>query len=73
MKIEEIKARAEAATRGPWEQARPSGEYVVNGDNFNVCMTRRSKDAAFIAHARQDILNLIAEVERLTAESAKRF
>lgn len=49
----EARALCAAATPEPWEQARPSREYVVNPvTNFNVCMTRRSYDAEFIARAR---------------------
>jgi hypothetical protein len=68
LNIDEIKARTKTATPGPWKQTRPSGEYVENDENFNVCLTRRSNDAAFIAHARHDIPDLLDEVERLTTD-----
>lgn len=63
---EEIRAREQAATPGPWVTHRPSGEYVRNPEtNFEVCMTRRSYDAEFIAHAREDIPWLLDENEQL--------
>lgn len=49
-RLAEIKARAEAATSGPWDDGC---SHAVNGE--------------FIAHARQDIPDLVAEVERLRA------
>ena len=74
--LNEIKARAEAATPGPWDighEAPPL--YASNQDivasrfckiiflgNKNFDLYR---DARFIARARQDIPALVAEVERL--------
>ena len=72
--LEAIRARAEAATRGPWT-------YVDNG--FDGYITSESKylivggepaegriepddpNADFIAHSREDIPALLAEVKRL--------
>lgn len=81
---EEIKARAEAATPGEWEafQLWEDGDIITGGGNFEICTPeydvcayiknsapiRREADAAFIAHARQDIPDLLAEVERLRAQ-----
>lgn len=64
-RIEEIKARAEAATPGPWRVLRwtrvwsiPADAWVVAGyDDTDTC------DAAFIAAARQDIPDLLAAIE----------
>jgi hypothetical protein len=78
--IEAIRKRAEAATPGPWYNTRwdvatkpdvttgyPSspesicgtfdGEYIENPNGTN--------DAEFIAHAREDVPKLLAEIERL--------
>jgi hypothetical protein len=79
--LEAIRKRAEAATPGPWLNTRwhvatepdttggypPSqesicetfdGEYIENPNGL--------KDAEFIAHDRQDVPNLLAEIERLS-------
>jgi hypothetical protein len=78
--LQAIRKRAEAATEGPWQAHKYSvssehtksenyageiddicslndGEYI---ENYNA-----EADAEFIAHARQDVPALIAEVERL--------
>jgi hypothetical protein len=80
-RLDEIKARAEAATPGPWhawdrgigwevhkgEERAPCGRSCdeLNGE-FRGTFTR--EDAAFIAAAREDVPWLVSEVERLTAE-----
>lgn len=77
-----IKAREKAATAGPWfgykEKTEcvacdiPTGcEYTVSARNHvDICFLYADKtgaDAVFVAQARTDIPNLIAEVERLRA------
>lgn len=68
-----IKARAEAATKGPWEDFTPHSDAerfsasvgmasLMDDIALNVLSNR---DAEFIAAARTDIPALIAEVERL--------
>ncbi|MGE7843942.1 hypothetical protein ACQKNX_24550 [Lysinibacillus sp. NPDC093712] len=75
-----IKERLAKATPGPWgfdkgdnlrEDRRPAvvehfdyehGEWFIHGDIADI------SDATFIAHARQDIPALVAEIERLRAE-----
>lgn len=71
-----IKARAEAATPGPWivscRELMREGETLIAhmcgqdvlGKSPNAACVG-SYDQVFIAHARQDIPALIAEVERL--------
>ena len=65
--LDPIKARADAATEGPWgvEDARVFGD----DGRTQVCTLSGTRawlpDAEFIAHARTDIPALIAEVERL--------
>lgn len=66
-----IRARAEAATPGPWKNQLPGRSYVVRAGNKRIAemMTftseERDNDATFIAHARADIPALLAEIERL--------
>lgn len=65
-RIAEITARCEAATPGPWD-------IILNGHNIKVERTPANID--FIAHAREDVPYLLAqlaerdrEIERLQAE-----
>lgn len=80
--LAEIEARAEAATPGPWEWDRQWIEdedeaiYVPQGATLGPTLIQLGDtyeghryDCAFIAHARQDIPALIAEVRRLQAEN----
>lgn len=79
--IEAIRARAEAATRGPWKvmwqgNTVPSLQVVnevfwENPKQIKVCSSispKREADADFISHAREDIPALLAEVKRLQGE-----
>lgn len=76
--LQAIKARAEAATPGPWttesygndgrddveiQHVRGSNGRTVVTTDCNVYTT--DEDATFIAHARTDVPALVAEVERL--------
>ena len=69
--IDEIKARAEATPPGPWIVLMDYGVYLyvraveVGGI---VAKTIAPPNAEFIAHAREDIPALLAEVERLRAK-----
>ncbi|WP_205590205.1 hypothetical protein [Brevibacillus laterosporus] len=66
--IEAIRKRAEKATPGPWRKELSYGlniasdESIVLDDEVGVI---RYPDAEFIAHAREDIPKLLAEIERL--------
>lgn len=74
--LDEIRARAEAATPGPWKYdlcdwgkrtscaVRHGGHLIIGFDGG-----LRENDASFIAHARNDIPSLLAEVERLSKEN----
>ena len=72
-----IKARAEAATEGPWDHFRSAylGNLVhrigsasdVDDVAFVPCSWGHEADAEFISNARQDIPDLLTEVERLLA------
>lgn len=66
-----IRARAEAATSGPWKHNGVNGVHTLIGACVATTQIhedqRRWEDAAFIAHARTDIPALLAEVARLRA------
>lgn len=74
----EIRARAEAATGGPWEmdEIPETGECAVFGQanawytdgQSLICTHAHYSDADFIAHARTDIEYLLAELQILRDE-----
>lgn len=76
-RLAEIEARAEAATPGEWVQSTYAGgqvdrQVMISGVPKMQTMAaignasdNRWADIAFIAHSRQDIPDLIAEVKRL--------
>lgn len=74
-RIEDIKARVAAATPGPWVadeewwvcQPGEDGDIIVDGSVFPD-----PRDAAFIAHARTDIPDLLRVVEA-AADLAGRY
>lgn len=74
-----IEQRANAATPGPWVDTDPrhirhaepniyAGDYEV----ADVYDNNGCDDSSFIAHARQDIPALIAEIRRLRAALLQR-
>ena len=78
-RIAEIRGREKAATRGPWHDECVIGRrkeietfHTIrdkDGAIVDVLPISAYHDAAFIAHAREDIPALLAEVERLMAEN----
>src|SRR3990167_8085811 len=73
-----IKARADAATAGPWHWTEDgledaNNQYVVAGNFSCEAYAGKEADAAFISAASSDVPALIAEVDRLRAalEAAK--
>ena len=81
-RIEEIRARLEAATPGPWEFSNSSdvreskGEFRAPNPHNGFMLVgpwTNDADAAFIAHSREDVPFLLAEVTKLRAiiEEAK--
>lgn len=71
-----IQARADAATDGPWERTgtssvrhHHSGIMVATAVDFEE--QQRAADADFIAAARTDVTDLVAEVRRLQAALAQ--
>lgn len=77
--IDEIKARCEEATPGPWSNPwkDDNTNAIIGGDGDHVidiyedgsltALMIEERNAAFITHAREDIPRLVAEVERLQA------
>ena len=76
-----IRERAEAATEGPWLQGREKVRYESAREVYterdpsrtsrDVCRADEAdEDAEFIAHAREDVPALLAEVERLQRADA---
>jgi hypothetical protein len=69
--IEAIDIRVNAATPGPWHSSvegrdHESGSSFIRtaGDDIELCGGTVA-DQDFIAHARQDVPRLIAEIRRL--------
>lgn len=79
--LEQIKAREERATPGPWyhQQAFSGQHFVGEGPSdaptplalMHGSFDKQARNAAFVTAARTDIPELIAEVERLRAELAE--
>jgi chromosome segregation ATPase len=81
-RLAEIKARAEKATPGPWtatyeesdQWTSITGAGLFDGGHWMVCPEvattegEPGEDSDFIAHAREDVPDLMAEVERLQRE-----
>lgn len=74
-RLAEIKARCEAATEEPWlrrwtEDKKNYWVEASDGQQFIVakpCNSEKlAEDAELIAHARQDLPDCVAEIERLT-------
>lgn len=72
--IEEVRARLEETTEGPWEfrwENAPEGSLAIvasKADAHFLSDRLREEDARFIANAPTDIAFLLAEVERLTSD-----
>jgi len=85
MTLDEIEARADAATEGPWE-ATPNDRIVSStktwpeGDPYDVAggfgnrgalvEALHTPDATFIAHAREDVPRLVAALRAVEAVMA---
>jgi len=68
--LDAIRARLAAATPGPWT-AHPDGLVWSDLPGDPVSGSVEQANAELIAHARQDIPALLAEVERLRAQLDK--
>ena len=72
-RLDEIKARAEAATKGPWSDSAGDGYgpfLAINSAGATVARCdygpyEGSRDAEFVAHARSDVPALVAAVEEV--------
>ena len=71
--LRDIELRCKAATAGPWmsfiegrEHMSGSSFIQTSGDDIELSGATPA-DYDFIAHARQDVLRLLAEVQRLEA------
>ena len=75
-RLTEIQARVEAATEGPWDDQpnwTDTARVVLNGDGealWDAVGLMADADADFIAHAREDIPALLAEIDRLRGQLA---
>jgi hypothetical protein len=76
-RLAEIRERCEAATDGPWLSNAPEGYVFRSDEQTPICETLNGNfttptitgafdDAIFIAHARQDIPDLLECIDRLT-------
>lgn len=77
LNLDAIRARLDAATAGPWwvEAGGPDETCdLIDGNNRRIATFpfyapfRHEENETFIAHAREDVPRLLAEVDRLTAE-----
>lgn len=69
--LEAIKAREAAATKGPWTvEYQDDGSSGIYGGDIHgfLYFGFNSPDSAFVCSAREDIPDLVAEVERLRAD-----
>lgn len=75
-RLDQIEARAKAATDGPWERNRTylGGAYLVSVRSPHVTVAEGflKRDAEFIAHARADVPDLVAFVRDVEARHAAR-
>ncbi|MEH7521745.1 hypothetical protein V7149_00460 [Bacillus sp. JJ1503] len=65
--LDAIRERVEKATSGPWfvKYGLDSAEVFVGDKRWIVAEIPKVSNAEFIAHAREDVPKLIAEIERL--------
>lgn len=84
-RLDEIRERLDAATPGPWRPDNDEPGYVIapddpsGWDGYLIASTVdhdgglfvQEHNAELIAHAPQDLADLLAEVERLRDELAK--
>lgn len=67
-RIDEIRARVEAATKGPWFLSYPGTSVRAPNGNYLAEYTTGedggTEDAEFIAHAREDVPQLLSLLDR---------
>lgn len=72
--LDEIEARTTAASLGPWTVSEDYSDVLSpDGDQLASYWnpTAETRNGEFIAHAREDVPALLAEVRRLRAEAAE--
>lgn len=81
-RLQAIKQRCQRATDGPWEVEGRGGVYMNGRRDAYIVVQRKTgrclhaptwtfDDAMFVAHAREDVPALVAEVERLWKENRR--
>lgn len=82
-RLQQIEARCDAATPGPWvlfhragiTEVQTIGDCPIAGwqgfDNGHRAVGKHKDNGEFIAHAREDIPALLEEIARLRAELAR--
>lgn len=65
--LDEITARANAATPGPWTLSEDYTD-VLAPDGSQVASYWMTVDGTFIAHAPEDVRSLLAEIDRLKGQ-----
>ncbi len=72
--LKAIRERVAAASNGPWRQeygwnngGMATGYFYIPEHNGGAKVEMLADDTAFIAHAREDVPALLADVDRLTA------
>ena len=70
-KLEEIRARLDAATPGPWRVVQDGNWLEVAGPDGAWGTSFDGPDVEFVANAPGDIAFLLAEVDRLKAKSQR--
>lgn len=66
--LDEIAARAEAATAGPWRNAEECGVMSAAEEELQIAGGMHDEDRIFIAHARTDIPSLLAHIREVEWE-----
>ena len=73
--LEVIWRRAVDSTDGKWElDVDEWGDaYISVADHYDICFPdsspQQDKDAEFIAHAREDVLDLLGEIKKLRRDN----
>ncbi len=72
---EAVKARCKAASVGPWREREDfdyylGGTYVVDKDGEKICLLF-CDETDFVAEARTDLPDALAEIERLKRKSVR--
>ncbi len=69
--LEQVRARALAATEGPWQRhgsdvwTEGATDPLFRGRDGSAEVRRQAdSDAEFVAHAREDVLHLLALLDR---------